>query len=142
MSKVKHGDTVRIHYTGRLEDGTVFDSSEGLRPLEFTMGEGEVIPGFEQGVVGMVPGESKRITVPVDLAYGPRNDEKIFKFDKKKAPTEFQPQIGQQIQMYRADGLPLSVTVIGISENSFTLDGNHPLAGKTLIFDTTLLEIL
>jgi peptidylprolyl isomerase len=138
MLKVKEGDTIRIHYTGRLEDGTVFDSSEDL---EFTVGEHEVIPGLEEGVIGMVPDEIKSIIIPEEKAYGPHLKERICTLDKKRIPEGFHPEIGQQLQMYRADGLPVMGTVIDISEASFTMDYNHPLAGKTLVFETKLLEI-
>lgn len=142
MDKVKEGDTIKIHYTGKLEDGTVFDSSEGAIPFEFTVGEGKIIPGLEQGVIGMEPGESRSITIPMELAYGPYMKERIFEMDKKRAPEDFSPGIGQQIQMHRADGMPVIATVIGIFEDHFIMDCNHPFAGKTLIFDTKLLEIL
>ncbi len=142
MATVKEGDTIRIHYTGKLEDGTVFDSSQETNPLEFTVGGGDLIAGLEAGVVGMATGESKTITIPAEQAYGPHIKEKVFEFDKKKAPENFNPEVGQRIQMYRADGLPLMATVAGISETAFTMDCNHPLAGKTLIFDTTVVEIV
>jgi len=141
MRTVKEGDTIRIEYTGKLEDGTVFDAS-GDHPLEFTVGEGEVIPGLEQGVIGMAEGESKKIVVPVELAYGPRLESRVCRLDKKKIPGEFQPEVGHQFQMYRADGLPVMGTVIAVSEDSFTMDYNHPLAGKTLVFETTVVGIL
>ncbi len=142
MATVKKGDTIRIHYTGKLEDGTIFDSSEGTNPLEFTVGGGEIISGLEQGVVGMSPGESKTITIPTEQAYGLHVKERVFEFDKKKAPENFDPEIGQRLQMYRADGMPIMATVIGISESSVTMDCNHPLAGKPLVFDATLVEIV
>lgn len=142
MERVKEGDTIRIHYTGKLEDGTVFDSSEGDNPLEFTVGEGMIIPGLEQGVIGMTPGESKSITVPMELAYGDYRKERVFELSRERVPENFNPGIGQQIQMYRADGLSIVATVIGIFENYFLVDCNHPLAGKTLIFEIKLLEIL
>ena len=142
MATVKQGDTIKMHYTGKLEAGTVFDSSDESNPLEFTIGEGEVIAGLEQGVVGMSVGESRTITIPMEQAYGPRNDARVFELDKAKAPENFNGEIGQQLQMYRADGMAITVTVVGVSEKSFTMDCNHPLAGKTLIFDTTLVKIL
>jgi len=141
MRTVRDGDTIRIEYTGRLEDGTVFDSS-GDNPLEFTVGEGEVIPGLEQGVIGMAEGESKRIVVPMDLAYGPRSEDRVCQLDKKKIPVEFPPEIGHQFQMYRADGLPVMGTVVAITEDAFTMDYNHPLAGKTLVFETRVVGII
>jgi len=142
MATVKQGDIIKIHYTGKLEDGTVFDSSEGGNPMEFTVGDGEVIPGLEQGVAGMSVGESRTITVPMEQAYGPRNDARVFELDKAKAPENFNGEIGQQLQMFRADGMAVTVTVVGVSEKTFTMDCNHPLAGKTLIFETTLVKIL
>ncbi|BCB95106.1 peptidyl-prolyl cis-trans isomerase [Dissulfurispira thermophila] len=142
MKTVKQGDTIRVHYTGRLEDGTVFDSSENRPPLEFTVGEGEVISGLERGVVGMNIGETKIITIPPELGYGHYMKERIFEMDRKKMPGNFNIDVGLRLQMYRADGMPVMVTVIGISENTLTMDANHPLAGKTLIFETKLVEIV
>lgn len=142
MVTVKNGDTIRIHYTGSLEDGAVFDSSEEGRPLEFTVGEGEVIPGLEEGVVGMAEGETKTIVVPPEKAYGPRSAEKLFQLDRKRVPGGFSLEVGQQMQMFRADGMPIMVTVSAVSESGYTMDCNHPLAGKTLIFETTIAEIL
>ncbi|MDI6729242.1 MAG: peptidylprolyl isomerase [Thermodesulfovibrionales bacterium] len=142
MTAVKQGDTIRIRYIGRLEDGTIFDSSEGRPPLEFTVGEGEVIPGLEQGVTGMNIGETKTITITPELGYGPYMKERVFEMDRKKMPGNFNIEVGLRLQMYRADGMPMMVTVVGISENTLTMDCNHPLAGKTLIFDATLVEIV
>jgi FKBP-type peptidyl-prolyl cis-trans isomerase 2 len=142
MQKVNQGDTIVIQYIGKLEDGAVFDSTEGKNPLEFTVGEGEVIPGLEKGVIGMSPGESKVIVIAPEEGYGPHLKERVCALDKKRIPDNFHPEVGQQLQMYRADGLPVMGTVVAISETSFTMDYNHPLAGKTLIFETTLLEIL
>jgi peptidylprolyl isomerase len=141
MAHAKHGDTIVIHYKGRLEDGTVFDSSEGKNPLEFTIGEGEVIPGLEQEVIGMTAGETKIITIPMDLAYGPHMKDRIFEFDRKKLGDNVDLEIGRQLQMFRADGMPVMVTITDKNETSYFLDSNHPLAGKTLIFETQLLEI-
>lgn len=140
MATVKQGDTIRIRYVARIEDGTVFDSSEGRPPLEFTVGEGEVIPGLEQGVIGMSIGETKTITIPAEPGYGPYMKERVFEMDRKKIPGNFNIEVGLRLQMYRADGMPMMVTVVGISENTLTMDCNHPLAGKTLIFDTSLAE--
>lgn len=143
MRKVKEGDTIVIEYIGKLEDGTVFDSTEGKDPLEFTVGEGEVVPGLEKGVIGMEPGESKRIVVPAEDGYGQHLKEKVGELDKKKVPENFShPEVGQQLRLYRADGLPIMGTVMAVSEMSLTMDYNHPLAGKKLIFETTLLEIV
>jgi peptidylprolyl isomerase len=141
MRRVQEGDTIRVLYIGKIEDGTVFDSSFGERPLEFTVGEGEVVHGFEQGVLGMAPGESKSIMVPMEQGYGPRSEDRMRNLDKRKVPEDMQLHIGQRLRMYRADGLPVMGTVIGIDEAAYLMDYNHPLAGKTLIFETTLLEI-
>ena len=142
METVKEGDTIVIEYKGKLEDGTVFDSTEGKNPLEFTVGEGEVIPGLEKGVIGMAQGESRTIVIHAEEGYGQRLKERVCELDKKRVPENFHPGVGQQLQMYRADGLPIMGTVVTMSGTSFTMDYNHPLAGKTLIFETTLLEIL
>lgn len=142
MAIAKEGDTVRVHYTGKLEDGTVFDTSEDGASMEFKVGEGELLKAFEQGVVGMAIGETKTIRILADEAYGPRKDEMVFEFDRSRASENFDAEIGQQLQMYRADGKPVNITVIGKSEKSFTMDCNHSLAGKNLIFDVRLEEIL
>ena len=142
MAVAKEGDTVRVHYTGRFEDGTVFDTSEDGASMEFKIGTGELLKAFEQGVIGMAIGESKTIFIPAAEAYGPRNNEMVFEFDRSRAPENFDAEIGQQLQMYRADGKPVNLTVISKSEKSFTMDCNHALAGKNLIFDVTLEEIL
>ena len=142
MAVAKEGDTVRVHYTGKLEDGTVFDTSEDGASMEFKIGKGELLRAFEQGVIGMAIGETKTISIPATEAYGPRNDEMVFEFDRARAPENFDAKIGQKLQMYRADGHPVDITVIGKSEKSFTMDCNHALAGKDLIFDIRLEEIL
>lgn len=142
MTTVKEGDTIKIRYIGRLEDGSVFDSSENRPPLEFTVGEGEVVQGLELGVIGMTPGETKTITIPAEQGYGPYMKERVFEMDRKKIPGNFDIAVGMRLQMYRADGMPMSVTVAGVSENTLTMDSNHQLAGKTMIFDTTLVEIV
>jgi peptidylprolyl isomerase len=142
MTVVKKGDTVRIHYKGRLEDGTVFDSTDGGASLEFTVGRGEFLAGLENGVIGMETGASRTLFIPAEEGYGLRNKERVFEYDRKKLPEGFQPTEGQQMQMYRADGMPVTVTLVGVSELTVTMDCNHPLAGKNLIFDITLEEIL
>ena len=139
---VKEGDTVRVHYTGRLEDGTVFDTSEDGASMEFKVGDGELLKAFEQAVIGMAVGETKTIQIPAEEAYGTRKDEMVFEFDRTRAPENFDAEIGQELQMYRADGKPVTLTVIGKSEKSFTMDCNHSLAGKNLTFDVRLEEIL
>jgi len=142
VAAAKNGDTVKVHYTGKLEDGTEFDSSTGREPLQFTVGEHEVIPGFEEAVVGMNQSESKTVKVLADAAYGPRFDEMMLKVDRSRLPQDFEPQVGQQLQMKRSDGRTIIVTVSEVSESDVTLDANHPLAGKDLIFDIELVEII
>lgn len=142
MGIAKKGDTVRVHYTGKLEDGTVFDTSEDGASMEFKVGDGELLKAFEQAVVGMSIGDKKTLKIPMEEAYGPRKEEMVFEFDRVRAPENFEPEIGQELQMYRADGKPVNMTVLAKSEKSFTMDCNHALAGKDLIFDVRLEEIL
>lgn len=142
MSGAKEGDTVRVQFTVRLDDGTVYDSSDISGPMVFKIGEGKFLPKVEQSVIGMSHGESKTIRIPMEEAYGPRIEERVFEFDRKKASEGFDPVVGQQVQMFRADGKPVSVTVAGVSEKSFIMDCNHPLAGKDLIVDVTLVDIV
>ncbi|MBW2019383.1 MAG: peptidylprolyl isomerase [Deltaproteobacteria bacterium] len=142
MAEAKHGDTVRVHYTGKLEDGTVFDSSGDRGPMEFTIGKGQIIPGFEEAVVGMSPGESKTATIPVDKAYGPHREEMVVTVDRKEFPEDVKPEINQQLQLRLTDGRTIVVMVTDISELSVTIDANHPLAGKDLTFEIQLTEIV
>lgn len=143
MSEVKQGDTVKVHYTGRLDDGTQFDSSVEREPLEFTVGEGRVIPGFEEAVVGMTAGDSKTVTVPCDQAYGSRNDQAVQDVPMTALPEHIRDslQVGMQLQANDPNGQPLLLTVANIGEESVTLDANHPLAGQDLTFDLELVEI-
>ncbi|MFQ6057453.1 MAG: peptidylprolyl isomerase [Anaerolineae bacterium] len=142
MAQAKHGDTVKVHFTGKLEDGTVFDTSINRDPLQFTIGEGQIIPGFEQAVVGMNPGESKTTKVPADKAFGPHREEMVLVVERNQLPVHLQPKVGQQLQMRQADGQIILVKVTDVSESSVTLDANHPLAGKDLTFDIQLIEII
>ncbi|MCX5717615.1 MAG: peptidylprolyl isomerase [Nitrospirae bacterium] len=141
MAKVKEGDTISIHYTGKLEDGTIFDSSEGGAPLEFKVGGGAVLKGLEAGVIGMEAGDERTIRIPAEEGYGIRIEEKVFEFGRDRAAENFDPEIGQQLQMYRADGMPITVKVTNKTEKAFIMDCNHPLAGKNLAFDIKLVEI-
>ncbi len=141
-AEAKSGDTVNVHYTGRLGNGTVFDSSVGGEPLQFTIGAGQVIPGFEQAVIGMQPGESKTVVIPPDQAYGPYYDELVMVVDRDRLPPDWEPQVGQQFPLTQPDGRVVWATVIDVSESSITLDANHQLAGKELTFDITLVEII
>jgi peptidylprolyl isomerase len=142
MEQAKNGDTVKVHYTGTLDDGTVFDTSLGRNPLQFTLGEGQVIPGFEQAIVGMSPGESKTAEISVDGAYGPHNEEMVVSVDRSDFPNNIEPRVGQMLQLHQPSGQRIAVTVIEVSESSVTLDANHPLAGQDLTFDIQLVEIM
>jgi peptidylprolyl isomerase len=142
MTQAKQGDTVNVHYTGKLEDGTVFDTSVGREPLQFTIGGSEVIPDFEQAVVGMNPGESKIVKIPHQRAYGPYREEMVLVADRDKFPQDFQPEVGQHLQLRRNDGQTFFVTVTEVSATSVTVDANHPLAGKDLTFDLELVEVV
>ena len=141
VQQAKTGDTVKVHYTGKLEDGSVFDTSVGSEPLEFTVGDGQIISGFEQAVIGMQVGESKTVTIPVDQAYGPRRDDMVLEVNRDELPEGLKPEIGMQLQMNQGDGSLLIVTVTEVSETTIKLDANHPLAGQALTFDIELIEI-
>lgn len=141
MAQAKEGDTVKVHYTGKFEDGTVFDTSEGRDPLEFTLGEGQVIPGFEKGVEGMAPGESKLIDIPADQGYGPHYDQLVMVVDKAEFPEDMNPEVGDRLQLRQPDGSAVVVAVTKTDDSTVTLDGNHPLAGKDLKFDVQLVDI-
>ncbi|SJZ55180.1 peptidylprolyl isomerase [Chitinophaga eiseniae] len=141
MQAVKNGDTVKVHYQGRLTDGTMFDSSEGRAPLEFKVGAHMVIKGFENGVLDMKPGEKKTIHIPVDQAYGPKNDEMIMEFPKANIPPDLNPEVGMELQMSNPEGQVFQVRVAAVGAEFITLDANHPLAGQDLVFDLELVEI-
>jgi peptidylprolyl isomerase len=141
MAEARTGDTVRVHYTGKLDDGEVFDSSRGREPLEFTLGEGRVIPGFEAAVAGMDPGDEKSVRIPADEAYGPRRDDMVMVVERERLPAHLEPGVGQQLQMAQGDQVAV-VTVTDVSDEAVTLDANHPLAGRDLTFDLELVEIV
>jgi len=141
MAAAQQGDTVKIHYTGTLDDGTVFDSSEGRDPLEFTLGSGQVIAGFDEGVTGMSVGEKKSITIPPEKAYGERNEEMIIQVPSSQVPADLDPQVGQKLQMSGPQGQMIVVEVVEVGDEAITLDANPPLAGKTLNFDIELVAI-
>lgn len=141
MSKASSGDTVKVHYTGKLNDDTVFDSSKNRNPLEFKIGSGQVIPGFDSAVAGMTVGDIKSVTIPMDQAYGPYREDMVLKIEKTQFPDHINPEIGQQLQLNRENENPIGVTVTKITDDSVTLDANHPLAGKDLIFEIELIEI-
>lgn len=142
MAKAKQGDKVKVHYTGKLDDGTVFDTSANRDPIEFTIGEQNVIPGFEKGVVGMEEGGSKVIKLSADEAYGDRRDEMIFEVERGSLPENIDPEVGQQLEYHQPDGQVVPLTVVDVSEANVKLDANHPLAGKDLVFDCELVEIV
>lgn len=141
MSTVKKGDNVRVHYTGKFDDGQVFDSSDGGEPLAFTVGAGQVIPGFDSAMVGMQIGETKQIVIPPDEAYGQRVEELVQTINRDQFRLEgVEPELGMAIEMQTPQGsIPLVITEM--TETTVTIDANHPLAGEELHFDLTLVEI-
>jgi peptidylprolyl isomerase len=141
MTQVKSGDTVRIHYTGTLTDGSTFDSSEGRDPLEFTVGSGQIIPGLDTALPGMAVGDKKTVNVACDEAYGPLNPDMRQAVPREGIPPEIPLEIGTMLQMQTPEGQVVPVTVVELGEEEVTLDANHPLAGKDLIFDIELVEI-
>jgi len=142
MAQAKAGDTIRVHYTGKLDDGSIFDSSAGRDPLEFKLGEGQIIQGFEKAVVGMEPGEKSTVKISAEEAYGSYRDDMILEVDKKDFPTDLDPKIGQKLDLRQSDDQTVVVTVTDVAEDTITLDANHPLAGKDLTFDIELMEIV
>jgi len=135
------GDTVRVHYTGTLEDGTTFDTSVGREPLEFTLGAGKMIPGFEKAIYGLKVGKSKTVTIPAEEAYGPHRDDLVIVVEREQLPANLDPKVDQQLQMQQTDGRTATVIVTDVSETTITVDANHPLAGKDLTFEIELVEI-
>ncbi len=165
MAQAQQGDTVRVHYTGTLNDGSIFDSSEtveqdscgcscsssggcgtgsdcGCEPLEFTIGAGNVIPGFEKAVLGLAVGDSIKVTIPADEAYGPRHDQMVAVVDRSEMDGEINPIEGQQLEVMLQDGSSMPVLITEVTETTVTLDANHPLAGQDLTFDIKLVEIV
>ncbi|MFP4145444.1 MAG: FKBP-type peptidyl-prolyl cis-trans isomerase [Phycisphaeraceae bacterium] len=143
MAQANKGDTVQVHYTGKLQDGTVFDSSEGRDPIEFKIGEGQVIPGFEKAVEGLEEGEKTEATIPADEAYGQYSDEAVATLPRNQFPDDLDVQVGQQLQMQNPQGQVFSVRVADVDEENeqVTLDANHPLAGKDLTFELELVKV-
>lgn len=142
MAKVAPGDTVKVHYTGKLEDDTVFDSSVNKEPIEFTLGQRQLIPGFEQAVIGMEPGDQKSVNIPMDEAYGPHRDDMILEVKNEEFPEHITPEVGLQLQLSQPNGQTIDVIITNMENEMVTLDANHPLAGKNLIFDIELVEIV
>lgn len=142
MTVAENGNTVKVHYTGKLKDGTVFDSSlQRNEPLEFTLGQGNMIAGFEQAVTGMKVGDTKVADIPVDHAYGQKRDDMVLEVPKNDVPENINPEVGQRLAVQQKDGQSIPVTVTNITDSSITLDANHPLAGKDLVFEIELLDV-
>jgi peptidylprolyl isomerase len=141
MAQAKSGDTVKVHYTGTLNNGQVFDSSKSREPLEFVLGSGMVIPGFDAAVTGLSPGESVTATILSGEAYGPYRTEMVAEIERQNIPADFELEVGQRLQMQVPDGDAMAVTVTDIQGDKVTLDGNHPLAGQDLTFELELVAI-
>jgi peptidylprolyl isomerase len=142
MEQAQSGDRVKVYYTGRLADGTIFDTSMQRAPLEFTLGGGDILPGVEQAVLGMTAGASKTITIPAAQAYGPHQPARVLELERHHLPPDLHPALGQHLHLQRQDGQTLEVVVTALTEGHITLDANHPLAGHDLTFDLQLVEIL
>lgn len=141
MTEAAHGDTVNIHYTGKFTDGTVFDSSSGREPLAFELGSGQVIPGLDKAMRGMTVGAKKTIDIPADEAYGPHHPEGVQQVQRDQLPQEIETKVGTQLQATGADGQTINLTIVEESDDVITMDANHPLAGKDLVFDVELVSI-
>jgi peptidylprolyl isomerase len=141
MANAQKGDKVFVHYVGKLDDGSVFDSSINSNPLEFTIGDGSIIPGFEESVIGLEEGQKKSFAVKSEDAYGPYYNERVIVINKSQLPPDLDPQIGDKLQGQQPDGSVVLFSVIDRNEDEITLDGNHPLAGKNLNFEIELVKI-
>jgi peptidylprolyl isomerase len=141
MQQAQNGDKVKVHYHGKLRSGETFDSSEGREPLEFTVGSGQVIKGFDDGVTGMQVGDKKTVEINVEDAYGEKSEDMIIEFPKEQFPGDMSPEVGQQLMMSNGSGQSFPVTIMEVRDDSVLLDANHPLAGQDLIFDIELVEI-
>ncbi len=141
MSEAKKGDKVKVHYTGKLTDGSVFDTSQDREPLEFEIGAGMMIAGFDKAVTGMKVGDKKTAELSADEAYGQKNDEMVVEVPKAQLPEDLKPEVGQQLGMQQPNGQNIPVVVTKVEEETIEIDANHPLAGKDLVFDIELVEI-
>jgi FKBP-type peptidyl-prolyl cis-trans isomerase 2 len=141
MNQVKENNTVKVNYTGKLADGQVFDSSEGKEPIEFTLGQGQLIPGFEKGLIDMKLNEKKTITVTKEEAYGDINKDLIQEVKKTELPQDMTPEVGMGLVSKSPDGQEMNLMVVEVKDESIVIDGNHPLAGKELVFDLEVIEI-
>jgi len=139
---IEKGQKVRIHYTGTLDDGNQFDSSAGRDPLEFEMGAGMVIPGFENGVADMAVGEKKTVNIPASEAYGEKRDEMVMEFERATLPEGLEPEVGMGLQMQGPQGQPIPVKITAVAGETITVDANHPLAGQNLTFELELIDII
>jgi peptidylprolyl isomerase len=142
MTQAKAGDTVRIHYSGTLNDGTQFDTSEGSEPLEFALGSGSVIPGFDAAVQGMAVGENKSVSIEPEQAYGPRHEQLVQDVPRQALPDDIDPSVGMRLQGQGPEGQVMGLTITEVNDESITVDANHPLAGQVLNFDIELVEIV
>lgn len=142
MAQVKSGDKIKVHYHGKLTSGETFDSSAGREPLEFEVGSGMVIPGFDEGVTGMSVGEKKTVNIPFSEAYGPKNQDMIIEMPKDRFPADMELEISMPLMMSDQQGQQFQVTIVEIKDDTVMLDANHPLAGQDLIFDLELVEIV
>lgn len=142
MQQVQSGDTVRVHYHGRLTDGTIFDSSEGRDPLEFEVGSGMVIAGFDNGVIGMIIGDKRTLSIAVDDAYGPKNPEMVIEFPREQVPEGMPLEKGMRLNLNNSEGQVVPVVITDVLDETILLDANHPLAGEDLVFDIELVEIV
>ena len=141
MKQAQKGDNVQVHYTGKLNDGSVFDSSQGREPLAFTVGAGQMIPGFDKAVVGMTIGDKQTITIPSVEAYGERREDLVVSIPAENIPEDMNPQVGDRFAINQPDGQQIPVVVTALDAEKITLDANHDLAGKDLIFDIEMVEI-
>ena len=141
MQEAQVGDLVSVHYTGKLTDGEVFDSSRDRDPLKFTLGNKELLGGFEDGVVGMKPGETKSLTLNPEQAFGDRREDLVLELPKNEFPQNITPSVGLHLKMSNASGAGMTVVITDVGDDSVTLDGNHPLAGQSVVFDIELIEI-
>jgi len=142
LATIKEGDTVKVHYTGTIADGTVFDTSKEREPLEFTLGEGKLIPGFEKAVIGMEVGDTSKVTIPSGEAYGEKREDMVIDVERGQIPPDIKPEVGQQLQIQQKDGGAIPVVITDVSDASVQLDANHPLAGQDLTFEIEVVEVV
>lgn len=142
MAQAKNGDIVKVHYSGKLDTGVLFDTSEGSDPLQFEIGSRQLIPGFEEAVIGMSPGEKKTVQIPPEKGYGRYRDDKVIKIDKKNLPEDIIPAEGMTLEICASNGVMVPVQITEIEGSTVTLDANHPLSEQTLTFEIELVEII